>query len=149
MLVCNVSQSRRRASIAADVAETAEASDAATTGNVVFATLVDDPASVRDSVDAYLGEIMVEAAAANDTIDAGMFYAVAVVEETTAADTSSASTYVPGVVVADVAETASADSAQDAVKVSARSAMIAGLWPVYVNPSTARQAYVGGVMVNL
>ena len=77
MLVCNVSLRPPRAAIAADVAEAATAADATATGNVVFATLVDDPASVGDIVDAYLGEIMLEAASADAAADAGLVYVAA------------------------------------------------------------------------
>jgi hypothetical protein len=125
MLVCNVSQLARRAAIAADIAEVAAAVDATATGNIVFATLVDDPASVGDHVDAYLGEIMLEAASASDAADAGLNYAAPIDEAVTAAE------------------------AQDASVVSApvgRSAMIPG---AFVNPSTSREANVAGTMVNL
>lgn len=89
MLACNVSLLRRRASIAAGLAEAAAAADAPGTGNVVFATLVDDPASVGETVDAYLGEIMLEAASADAVVDAFIpaTYAAGVVETATAADT--------------------------------------------------------------
>jgi hypothetical protein len=90
MLVCSVSQLQRRAAVAADVAEAAAALDAPGTGNVVFATLVDDPASVGDTVDAYLGEIMLEAASAGDAADAGLAYAADLSEPVTAADVSTA-----------------------------------------------------------
>jgi hypothetical protein len=90
MLVCNVSLRPPRSAIAADVAELAAAVDATATGNVVFATLVDDPASVGDIVDAYLGEIMLEAASAADTTSAGSAYAGAVDEAASATDTQSA-----------------------------------------------------------
>jgi len=112
MLVCNVIQSRRRAAIAADVAEAAAALDAPGTGNVVFATLVDDPASVGDHVDAFLGQIMREVANASSTVTAGLAYAAGIVEAAAAADTSS----VP--VVGTVAETATAASTQDASVIS-------------------------------
>jgi hypothetical protein len=91
MLVCNVSQRARRAAIAADIAETAAATDALGTGNIVFATLVDDPASVGEVVDAYLGEIMIEAASAGDTLDASA----------------------GAIISANVAEVAAADSTQN------------------------------------
>jgi hypothetical protein len=104
MLVCNVSLRPPRAGIAADIAEIVTAVDATATGQVVFATLVDDPASVRDRVDAYLGEIMVEAASAAATVTAGLAYAAAINETVTAADTVSAA--VP--VAATVAEAATA-----------------------------------------
>jgi hypothetical protein len=90
MLVCNVSLRPRRTAIAAAIAEVAAALDASTTGNVIFGTLVDDPASVNDTIDAYLGEIMLEAASASDTATSGLAYDTLVVEATTAADTSDA-----------------------------------------------------------
>lgn len=90
MLVCNVSLRPRRSAIAADVAEITAAVDALATGNVVFATLVDDPASVAELVDAYLGEIMLEAANAVDTVSLASIYEVAVSETVTAADSSDA-----------------------------------------------------------
>ena len=46
MLVCNVSLRAPRRAIAAELAEATTAADATATGNIVFATLVDDPASV-------------------------------------------------------------------------------------------------------
>jgi hypothetical protein len=91
MLVCNVSLRPRHRAIAADIAEAAAALDASTTGTVVFATLVDDPANVRDTVDAYFGEIMLEAASASETADAGFAYDAAIVEVTTGVDVQDAS----------------------------------------------------------
>lgn len=90
MLVCNVSQKARRAAIAANVIEAATALDQPGTGNVVFATLVDDPASVGEFVDGYLGEVMLEAASAGDTVDASLpaTYAVDVAEAATAVETT-------------------------------------------------------------
>src|SRR5580765_7040161 len=114
MLVCNVSLLARRASIAAEVAEAAVALDAPGTGNVVFATLVDDPASVGDHIDAFLGQIMREAASAAVTVTAGLAYAVAVVEAVTATETSSSALQK----TATVAATGAAVSAQDATKTS-------------------------------
>jgi hypothetical protein len=90
MLVCSVSQLARRAGIAADVAEAAAAADAPGSGNVVFAALVDDPASVRDVVDAYSGQIMVEAANAHDSVSIPSSYTVAVAETVTAASSQDA-----------------------------------------------------------
>lgn len=88
MLVCNVSMRPPRRAIAAELAEAGTAADALGTGNVVFATLVDDPASVADVVDAYLGEIMLEAASASDSPDAGLAFGAAIVETVAAAETS-------------------------------------------------------------
>jgi hypothetical protein len=110
MLVCNVSLSRRRASIAASVAEVAAALDAPGTGNVVFATLVDDPANVRDRVDAFLGQIMLEAASAAAAVSAGLVYAATITEAATAADTVASVLPISGT----VAETVSAADAPDA-----------------------------------
>jgi hypothetical protein len=115
MLVCNVSLLQRRAAIAVDLAEAAAALDTPGTGNVVFATLVDDPASVGDHVDAFLGQIMLEAASASSTVTAGLAYAAAIVEAATAIDAASASRQTSDA----VAETVAADSAQDATVVSA------------------------------
>jgi hypothetical protein len=68
MLVCSVSLRPRRSAIAAELAEVTAADDASTTGFVVFATLVDDPANVLETVDAFLGDIMVEVASAVDVV---------------------------------------------------------------------------------
>jgi hypothetical protein len=95
MLVCNVSQSRRRASIAASVSEAAAALDTPGTGNIVFATLVDDPASVREHVDAFFGQIMLEAASATDRVSWGLTYAAAIGEAASALDTASATSTSP------------------------------------------------------
>jgi hypothetical protein len=92
MLVCNVSLRPPRRAIAANVAEITAAVDALATGNVVFAALVDDPASVGDFVDAYLGEIMLEAASADATVDSGFAFAAAVTEAVTAATAQDATT---------------------------------------------------------
>jgi hypothetical protein len=130
MLVCNVSQLRRRAAIAAGLVEAAAALDNPGTGNVVFATLVDDPASVDDRVDAYLGEIMLEAASADAAADAGLVYTAAMDEVATAIELLSGS--VPTIWSAAVIEAAAASSIQDAALASLviRTAMVAGFPPV-------------------
>lgn len=126
MLVCNVSLRPPRAGIAADLVEAVEAADATATGMVVFATLVDDPASVSDTLDAYLGEIMVEAASASDAITAGSVFGADLDEAVTATDTQNGTV---------------------ASAVPARDAMLPG---VFVNSDgTLREANVNGVMVNL
>ena len=84
MLACNISLRPPRRAIAAGLVEATTAADAIASGNVVFATLVDDPASVADRVDAYLGEIMLEAASAADSFDAGRIFADAINEAVTA-----------------------------------------------------------------
>jgi hypothetical protein len=127
MLVCNVSLRPPRRAIAAAIAEAVVASDATATGNIVFATLVDDPASVGDTVDAYLGEIMLEAASASDVISAGSEY------------------------IAAVDETLTAVATQDGTLAGAaiRSAMVAGRVSAMVNSTTSREANVIGTMVNI
>lgn len=124
MLVCNISLRPARRAIAATVAEAAAASDASTTGQVVFATLVDDPASVNDLVDAYLGEIMLEAASASDSYTSGSDYSAAVDEAVTPADTQDATVAGAGV---------------------ARQAMVPG---VFIDTDASRETYVPGVMIN-
>lgn len=127
MLVCSVSLRPPRLAIAADVAETATALDAYGSGNVAFAALVDDPASALETLDAYLGVIMLEAASASDIVQIELAYDVAVDEAVTAADTLDAVTTGVGVV--------------------ARQAMIIG---AMVNSGTvSRQANANGVMVNM
>ena len=129
MLICSVSLRPSGRAITSSLVEAAAAVDAATTGFVVFATLVDDPASVGDVVDAYLGEIMLESASASDTISVGLAYDVAVDESLSADDavlSVGGGTLVP------------------------RQAMVAGRLTVFINSSgIARSAYVDGVMVNL
>jgi hypothetical protein len=170
MLVCNVSLLRRRAAIAVDLAETTTAADALGTGNVVFATLVDDPALVRDRVDAYLGEIMLEAANAAATFTVSSIRFAAVVEEAAAASTTSAigtftysGTVVEPATAVDmvnaatfatynvsVAETAAASSAQDAelpTIVMARNAMVAGLEPISIGAMSGARRLRSGTMV--
>jgi hypothetical protein len=111
MLICNVSQLARRAGIAAGIVEAATALDAPGTGNVVFATLVDDPASVGEHVDAFLGQIMIEAASAAVTVNAGLVYRVGIVEAASAADATSAGA---GALSAAVVEVAGAADVPDA-----------------------------------
>jgi hypothetical protein len=154
MLVCNVSQRARRAAIAVDIAEAAIAADAAMTGNVVFATLVDDPASVGDHVDAFLGQIMREVANAAAMVDAGMTYAAAVREDALATATHSAILAASSVITESAAamdlvdvrpsvtfnfemlESAAANSIQDAelpVASAAKTAVVSGLQPIFAN----------------
>lgn len=102
MLVCSISMRPPRRAIAAALVETAAAVDASTTGFVVFATLVDDPASVGDIVDAYLGEIMLEVASASDSADAGLAYVTAIDEATTAGAVQDATVGAPAVTSARV-----------------------------------------------
>src|SRR5262245_1816518 len=83
MLVCNVSLRPKRSAISADLTETVLAADLLGIGNIVFAALVDDPASVTETVDAFLGDIMLEPASAADAVDSGLLYATTIVEALT------------------------------------------------------------------
>ena len=94
MLVCSVSARPRGIEVTVDIAEAAEAIDGSTSGFVVFSTLVDDPASVADRVDAFLGDIMVEAASASDAFVAG-FRSVASIAEATTASSAEGATITP------------------------------------------------------
>jgi len=88
MLVCSVS-ARARRTIPVELGETAVAADA-TTGQLVFETRIDEPASAGDIVDVFLGEIIVEAATAVDVID--VVRVDTVLEPASAADDVDAST---------------------------------------------------------
>jgi hypothetical protein len=112
MLVCNVSMRPPRRAIAAALAEAATAADATATGNIVFATLVDDPANVRDTVDGYLGEIMLEPASAADLVEAGLDLNAAVDESASAAAVEDGA--VPATYTDSVAETVTAADTPDA-----------------------------------
>ena len=136
MLVCNVSQLHRRAAVAADIAEAATALDYPGTGNVVFATLVDDPASVSDRVDAFLGQIMLEAASAAATVNAGLAYAAAISEVATAAEIASAYRQMS----ASATEAVAADTAQDATVVAA-----VGISGSIVEAATAVDLFNGSI----
>jgi hypothetical protein len=146
MLVCNVSLLNRRATILAGIVEATQALDAPGTGNVVFATLVDDPASVREIVDAYLGEIMKEAASATATVSAGVVYRVNIDEAATALDASR----LPMIWSAAVAEAASAAASQDTGAVAvgkptALSASRAGAGSAVVTSATGKTQIIPGI----
>lgn len=89
MLVCSVSMRPRGRAIPAVVAEVGAAADTLTR-LVIYDVLVDNPALASDTVTIYLGEPIVEAASAVDTVSV-----------------------MAGAIDADVVETAAADSTQD------------------------------------
>lgn len=102
----------RRGAFAGAIAETTIAFDTLDTGSVIFATLVDDPASVSDHVDAFNGQLMVEAVSATATVTVGTVLNAAIVEEATAT-----ATYViilPATYSGTVAETVTATATPDA-----------------------------------
>lgn len=129
------------------VAEAASAADVFQ-GNVIFPRLVDEPVSALDTWNAYLGEIMLEAATAADTANAGVAYGVAIVEAATAGSAEDA-TLAGGAITGSVDEAATAASVEDATVTSAavvRSAMITN---VFINSGTSREANANGIMVNV
>jgi hypothetical protein len=85
---------------------------------------------------------IVETATASSIVSVGVVLSSTMIEAATATDAPSLAA-----IVADVVETAAANSAQS-VAVAVRVAL-AGPWPVMVNSGTSRQANVNGVMVNL
>lgn len=89
MLVCNVSLRPARTAIAVDLAEIATAIDASSVG-LIFATIVDDPASAGEFLDAYSGEIMLEAASADAVVSVPAIYSDTVNETMTASSTQDA-----------------------------------------------------------
>lgn len=137
MLVCNVSLRPRRTAIAVEVVEAITATDATATGNIVFATLVDDPASVADRVDAFLGEIMLEVANAADAADAGLVYIAGIDEALTAIAAQDGA--VPAIYTDAVAETVTAAALVDASAVSAAAVTTTGavaVGPLFVFDTT-------------
>lgn len=95
MLVCHVSLRPPRGAITAELVEATTAADATASGHVIFAALVDDPANVRDTVNAYLGEIIREAASASDSVTTVTSVAGTITETATAADTPDATATSP------------------------------------------------------
>jgi hypothetical protein len=97
MLVCNISYVPPK-TISVAIAEAVTAASVTTTQNAVFTTLVDDPTSVTEIVDAYLGEIILEAASATDTVSILSVVDTAINEVLTATDTQTAtSTIIPAI----------------------------------------------------
>jgi len=84
MLVCSVSIRPQRHTVTADVVEVAEALDNPGSGTL-FVTLADNPGNARDLLDAFLGQQMVEAANATDTLDALSAHPASLLEEISAA----------------------------------------------------------------
>ena len=114
MLVCSVVLRPKRGTIAATINETAFAFDAPTPG-AIFAILADDPGAAIDVLDAFVGQIMTEAASAADAVDAGSIRNAIIVEETNAGASPNAIVLdVSGGIAAPMAEVTTADNVQDA-----------------------------------
>ena len=148
MLVCSVVLRPRHASLAADIGEAATARDV-TDFVTLFGTVVDSPGNATDTLNAVVGQFMVETASAADVVTVGMAYRITVLEDTTAVANNLA-VIAPkhGTVTATVTEAVSATATQDAavVRVSRQAMSDSG----YVNSDgTMRQANVAGTMINL
>lgn len=92
-----------------------------------------------------LASTVTEAAAANDTPTTGVVFAALVDDPASANDHVEARV---GELMAEAAVAADSFTAGLA-GISARSAMVAGPWLVFVNPGASRQANTLGVMINL
>jgi CTP:molybdopterin cytidylyltransferase MocA len=109
MLVCSVVLRPKRTALAASITEATSAFDAPSLG-VIFATLTDNPGTASDTVNAFVGQMMVEAASAADVVSTGSIQNAAIVEETIA----NAVAQFPFTYASMAAETATAASSQDA-----------------------------------
>lgn len=135
------------------------------------APYITEVVAAADVLDYFMGELLHEFAHATDSYaSSGGTVAVSIAEAATAVDTVSflrvfdevvgevapatdaPSVLEPGVVDADLTETAAADDAVDATMADigfTGSAMLGGgLFPVVISPSGARQANLAGVMVD-
>jgi len=149
MLVCNVSLRPTGRVIAAALEEAGAADDASTTGTVVFATLIDDPASVSDTVNGFLGSIMIESATAAAIVNVGLTFAAAVSEPVTALDVPAGT--VPTVYTVGISEVGAAIDAPDATVSAAavRQTIVAGSQVIFVNSTGATvTGTVPGIMIN-
>lgn len=128
MLVCSVVLRPKRATLAATVTETAAALDTLSPG-AIFAILADDPGAASDTVNAFVGQFMIEAANAAAVVDAVAAHPVFVLEEISAAVAVQNASLTPagGLV--------SRQSMADRVFINA--------------DGTARQANADGIMINL
>jgi hypothetical protein len=93
------------------VAEVIVAMDTTDIGNIIFATLIDDPASINDTSDAFIGEIMIEAASADTILTVGIDYVAAIDDSTSVADVFNSS---PIGYLATIDEIATANDSSDA-----------------------------------
>lgn len=128
MLVCSVSLRPTSRVVAATIVEITEALDGPALG-AIYATLADNPGNALDILGAFVGQNMVEAASAIAVVDALSAHPAAMLEAISAAV---------------AAQDAAINVVASLVK---RDGMIDG---TQVNSDgTARQANVGGTMVNL
>ena len=149
MLVCNVSVRPQNVTLAADLVEAGLAL-AVADYVTLFGPLVDSPGNATDTVNAVVGQFLVETASATDTLTVAMAYRITVLEDTTARESNNALFIPKHVVTGTVTEAATAAATQDATSGAGlvpRSGMVG---TVYINSDgTARQADADGTMVNL
>lgn len=150
MLVCVVSQRARRLTLIGDVVETAAAADASNWFFPQLAAITEATATASDTVNAFVGQYLLEAASASDAVSAALATVTSrsLIETVVAADAVSAALHTPTTVSAAMSEAASAsDAPAAALAMLARSAMLDG---VFVNSDgTPREANAQGIMVNL
>ena len=128
MLVCSVVLQPKRRAIGAAVVEHVDAVDAYSLG-AILATLTDDPGAASDTVSAFVGQLMVEAASATATVNANSIRNAAIVEENIALATVA----IPGTYALAVVETATADALHD----GAIGVVAPGINASVIEPATA------------
>lgn len=110
MLICNVSLRPPARVLAVTLAEAAAAADTASMLVGLLAP-IDEPVTALETLDAFVGQIMLEAASASDSVQSGLIYAVLLDEPASAADAAGVLT--AGGISAEVAEAATADVVVD------------------------------------
>src|SRR5580765_991632 len=115
MLVCSVVLRPQHHTVAATIIEIAGAFDTPSVG-ALFATLTDDNGNALDTVDAFSGKVMLEAASAAATVNAGSIRYAAVVEEAFGVAASPGATVIDssGGIPVTMAEATTANTVQDA-----------------------------------
>ena len=115
MLVCSVVLRPQRHTVAATIVEIAGAFDNPSVG-ALFARLTDDNGSALDTLDAFSGKVMLEAANAAATVNAGSVRNVAIVEEAFGVAASPGATVIDssGGIAATISAPATANTVQDA-----------------------------------
>jgi hypothetical protein len=114
MLVCNVSLRPQSATLAADIVEAGAALDV-TDFVTLFGPLVDSPGNATDTVNAVVGQFMVESASAADVVTVGMAYRITILEDTTAIANNLAVIAPKHVVTATITEAATATATQSVI----------------------------------
>jgi len=118
VLVTNVSlHPRRAAPLDVQVIETSAIKEILATQGLILAALVDEPAVADDTIDSYLGDIMLEAASADAVVTVTSTSSVLVDEPVTAEDSIVLGS--GGFYAASLSESATADDLAEATGVGA------------------------------